>query len=442
MKNILESLLGEQDLDIESTIKMKVIDILNYYFDYKQDKLLSNLRRVFLHMIEEAELLKLYQSDPTLKQLRSKIQECVAHYTKYILPRISLTGMSIDEEEEIFKNDQGEDILDINELLGFELLPVLLQQLALNNHKVFERKLLHIMLKMYNQREQFANTAKELLLLFDEVNISNFIRSKRINETLRKNAESSESWLTTSKVDESLLEETKEILLFFYNSLFAFNANDEEKHYDPLRIENCPVNKVRQDMYRHIKVYEPIISLIRDNIHIVESSDNKEVNELFRLCFSVLSAFAKNNPANQVLLANTLVVFLYNMHNNLGHVKLLVEIYRDNLYLCTERIEEVLHDIIRLIKTTGRKAEYLEFFKVIQKVNGEVIYNNQKRVLDIFLDPKNKKELLYLGEVANEFHPRNTFSFQKAIYSKTSKVGDEPYYYHAELIEVALSGFL
>jgi len=172
---------------------MKILDILEYFFDYKQDKLFSNIRRVFFKMLEEAELSKLYkESEQNPEKVKARMNEILSHYMKYILPRIMLTGTIIDKEEQIFKDDEREDILDINEKLGFELLPVLLQQLALSNNKAFEQKVLHLMLKMYNQREEFANSAKSLLLLFDQRDIEIFTQAKKRFGDLQRYAEESE----------------------------------------------------------------------------------------------------------------------------------------------------------------------------------------------------------------------------------------------------------
>jgi len=162
-------------------------------------------------------------------------------------------------------------------------------------------------------------------------------------------------------------------------------------------------------MYRHLDIYSPVISLIKDNIQILELSQDNKVKDLFRLCFAFLTAFARENHENQLVLSNSIVVFQYNMHANLGHIKLLVEIFKNNLTLCTNqaKLKEVIDNLVRIIMNTGRKAEYLDFFKAIQRVNGRVFFNNQKLVLDTFLDPATRKTLLYLAteeevqEIAN-----------------------------------------
>lgn len=169
------------------------MDILEYFFDYKQDKLFSNIRRVFATMVKEAELVETYQdSSRGLNVVKAKLQEVLPHYMKYILPRILYTGTSIDENDHIFKQDIGDDILDINEILGFDILPILFQQLCLNSNSLFEKKILHLMTRMYNQRREFADSVKDLLLLFELSNVRNYKKAKKIFITLQKYAEESE----------------------------------------------------------------------------------------------------------------------------------------------------------------------------------------------------------------------------------------------------------
>lgn len=167
--------------------------------------------------------------------------------------------------------------------------------------------------------------------------------------------------------------------------------------FDPFQVDKGRVNKTRQEMYRHLQLHLPVISLIKDNIYMTQITQEKKVQELFRVCFAVLTAFVKENEENQLVLSHFLVVFLYSIDSNLGHVKLLLEIFRDNLELCTTKVGDIATVLVNVIMTTGRKAEYLEFFKVIQKVKGKVLFDNQKLVLDSFLNPDSKQSLLYLA---------------------------------------------
>lgn len=172
---------------------MKILEILEYFFDYKQDKLFANVRRVFLRMVQEAELVKLYKEDVLNSDTRKeRISSALSHYMKYILPRIMLSGTEIDREEPGFGEEITDDILDINEILQYEILPVLVQQLSLNNNKGFEKKVLQVMLKIYNQRQEFVNSAKSLMLLFEKSDITNFLEAKKFAKELGRYSEESE----------------------------------------------------------------------------------------------------------------------------------------------------------------------------------------------------------------------------------------------------------
>ena len=97
-------------------------------------------------------------------------------------------------------------------------------------------------------------------------------------------------------------------------------------------------------------------------------------------------------------LSEHLVVFLTNIHEEIGQVELISEIFRNNKKLCLERHGEVCDDILRLIKTNGRQAKFLELFRIIQVVNDEVLVANQKVVLNLLFYPKFKHSVLYLKE--------------------------------------------
>ena len=152
-------------------------------------------------MNKEAKLIAKYKDNPRdLEAVHKKINEILPYYAKYLLPRILLTGTPIDEQDTVFKSDSGEDILDINEILGYELLPVLIQQLCLNSNPVFEKKILHLMMRMYNQRQEFSDSVQHLLLLFEERNIRNYNRSKNLVQRLQKYTEESEVRFLVSRL--------------------------------------------------------------------------------------------------------------------------------------------------------------------------------------------------------------------------------------------------
>ena len=175
---------------------------------------------------------------------------------------------------------------------------------------------------------------------------------------------------------------------------------NESNLFDRNRLKKDEIDEVKQNVFRHLKVYLPIVNLIRDNMHVVEKfqSNNARVLELFEAAISFLTGFVKNNPINQELISRYLKIFLYNISIRLGQIQLICEIFRDNLTLCTTKNSEVIKYLVRLITSKGRNIEYLEFFFIIQQVKNELIYVNQKLILDTFLDPINKTTLMYMKD--------------------------------------------
>ena len=157
---------------------MKVLDVLEYLFDYKQDKLLSKVREEFAPEKEINFALK--GKDSIFGKLLPKVIE----------PGIEIEKKDDENLDKIY--DIGKDILNLKEILGHSILPILLQQLSLNNSKAYEEKLLHLMLKMYNQREQFEQSLKNYLLLFNKLDVMIFNQAKKDSKILLTQMESSE----------------------------------------------------------------------------------------------------------------------------------------------------------------------------------------------------------------------------------------------------------
>lgn len=101
-------------------------------------------------------------------------------------------------------------------------------------------------------------------------------------------------------------------------------------------------------------------------------------------------------------------VLLVNIKSDLGQVELFCEIFRNNKKICLEKNGEILVQMIDLIKTNGRQARYLEFLEIIQCVGEEeYLLVNQKTVLTLIFDAKNKQNMLYMKEAGN-----NKYAFE------------------------------
>lgn len=126
-------------------------------------------------------------------------------------------------------------------------------------------------------------------------------------------------------------------------------------------------------------------------------------------------------------------------------MELFCELFRNNKKICLDRINEVVDDFARLICKNGRQARFLDFFMIVHKVKNEYISSNQKTVLNIFIDPRFKKDIFYMKEKQHQLLNKksityNAFDFEprKCVQAKPN-FKDEPYGYHAKLIEILAS---
>ena len=81
---------------------------------------------------------------------------------------------------------------------------------------------------------------------------------------------------------------------------------------------------------------------------------------------------------------------------DIGQIELFNEIFRNNKTLCLEQAQAHFQFFVSLILNYGRQVKYLEFFLTVIKVGNEYLPNNQKTILNLLMDPKNRMHLFYL----------------------------------------------
>jgi hypothetical protein len=144
---------------------------------------------------------------------------------------------------------------------------------------------------------------------------------------------------------------------------------------------------------------------------------------------------------NQKLLEDKLISLNGSMTaKDLGQVEFFCELFRNNKQICLNQFDEISDDFVRLIKLRGRRAKYLDFFIVVQRVGDEFLHENQKKVLNLLIDNSNqfllynkKKELVKKkGGGGQAFQGQLEYNFDFSVELDE----DEPYEYHAKLVEL------
>ena len=169
---------------------MEIIDVFNFFIDFKHDVLLTNLNIYFKNMILEKKIL---EKNPD--KIREIIQKNINENINEILPDKMKSGLSIDIEE--FKNYKKKkssylEIADLNKMIGFEIFPSLITQFCLCENTDIEEKILKILSRLYNQKLEFAQNASKLQILIDDMNIKIFKASKIIFREMSKHIDQSE----------------------------------------------------------------------------------------------------------------------------------------------------------------------------------------------------------------------------------------------------------
>lgn len=163
----------------------------------------------------------------------------------------------------------------------------------------------------------------------------------------------------------------KDINGIFYkkNNNFNDEKNGTEEKKE-LKFEE--ISKTRQNIFRFVKGYIPLISLIKDGQNQMAKimKDNKipiEKRKLFyeimKYTYLCLKHFCMKNSENQKLLFPFIDYLLDEIVFDYGQTSLVSKIFENNKYLC-ENVLNTFDSLKKIIEKNGRQSRFLEFFKV------------------------------------------------------------------------------
>ena len=434
---------SEKTHDIQ--VKLKVLELLNYFNDIRQNSLLSIFMDWFTGFAKK-NLSEKKNKNFNEEELQKICVNFIESEFKEKCPEIFLTGIEeIDEknQENLFsdllnigknmgrkianlgpKNEKNLDVIqDLNAFFTvpestkkISILPSLLLLFYRNKHPDIEKKVLRLITRLYNQREGLLHNILSLEMIFEQKEASLYnIMVEKIKD-LRILVEKSELWMsrlalnpeepkeTDVKTLEMIIDLLRNLSLFLFEGVeivddhLIFNKEKigliKEKRQD-LKSLQFIILKERQNIMQFSHGHLPIISLIRDCLyqfpHLIlntQSKINVLLIEMFSMAFITLRNFCLENHKNQLILYEFLDVFQEFMQFDLKQIPLICAIFSENKALLTKIDSNSLKPFLHLIENEGRQSLFLDFFLTIQTFRHETLLENQTILLNSLLPMK------------------------------------------------------
>lgn len=429
LKNYIDSALHrsgseEQTGNYELETKLEVCQLLHYAGNCRLDFLLRNVVEWVVR-----------QEHSTVTE-----EEGVA-----LLPPIMAVKHGNSEESWTFQCVLAPAFANLDDLLEAEgsLLGKLVTTFVFSQNYKLQTSLISLIIRLFSQRRELLAGLRDLHVLSEDRDITIYQWTRSNIVTLSHLAEQSEIWLKFWTQSDPKIRERDEIKLQKVTSIL--------EHFDKMLTLQADVTQQniadRQAMLYHLEVHTLLVSLIRDGMHALGELYETEAEttvlaarekmvQLFGLCHSVLRRIVQGNSRIQGHFHDYLHIFMSHLNIDAQQVPLICDIYRDNAELCEGVKLSTLQHFIRLIVHHGRQPRFLDLFEVIQVVNSRPLPDNQRKVLNLFLDSdEQRRYLLFLKpEEDHEFCFEPLAPHEQAL----SPYLDVPFAYHIKLFQVLM----
>jgi len=444
----------------EIIIKEEICNLLNFMIDLRQDFLVSNVLGWYDHLLyktsdKASEITErmietgVFGVLPTISKtgIKALDDKFISNYKVDIVDSGSsnaMTGGTQVKEQFLFrKYTEENEIPDLDSLFaqGKEgnnkskgILPSLLMTFYMCTNTDLQNKILTVIMRMFSQKQELVRNLDSLEVIFQKKDIGAYYKLEAWFTHLRLQTETSEIWLqnfvnSNGRNSDGVTKVYE--LLSRINKIFNNESAQTTKHFQS-----------RQYMVQNLAGFTPIVELIRDGVfHLKKAANNpsfpeealEKLKDMFRLAHVNLICFVKNNETNQRYLAHQLPLFLSNLGLDIHQVPLICEIIKNHRFVCEIYADQIINGISEAIITHGRKEAFLDPLLLLQRQKKIFSLENQMKILDSFLSPKNLDEertgkLLYGATVegTKDFQ----FQFDRDL------PFDQPFIYHAKLFDV------
>ena len=316
LRNLEENAhFSDETCDIRA--KLKILDLLEYFCDIRQDSLISSFVDWFTLLARKL-LAEKRRNCVSEEELQKIVMNHIENDYKTRLPQIFLTGIEeIDEKNcgngisDIFnlkkiiigKAAQAfEVVADLNQFFTPEdskevsILPSLLLLFYRNKSPEVEKKVLRIVAKLYNQREELLHNLLTLEMVFEGKEAAFYAFLQEKIGFLRILVEKSEVWISRFAANPNDPKEndrkTVEIIINLLRNLNLFLFRDSEIDAENMTFTRKSLGKIKRNFGRKIEKNV-------ENEKNAENEENEDFERRFENCGKTEEMFLKSEEEDE-----------------------------------------------------------------------------------------------------------------------------------------------
>jgi hypothetical protein len=430
-------------------IKSVIMSILEVVLAYIADSYTNRVTEVFENTVKGSNLIERIVSREFIEDispLHDIFMGAIEGNLDRMMPPIASTGLSLDFNDSNLK-DQSHVLtnsFDLNTLVGQSLFPSLLLLFSFNQEsEILSSKSIELLIKVFSQRVQILRNLKNVTVINGKDDTKQIQKIKKDLHSLTDLCDNSEVWIRSPDNEIRMSNLIKVVnRIDWFCRLLSVPPSENMGAPNITEIDSFAIDTYIQEMFRNLKAYLCITDFIRDTLGLLaedyEAATDPQIIFYFQILFLFLRKFCYKNKKNQSLLAKEITVFIQECPVDVGQASLIIEIYKDNETMCKTMQSLVTDDFIKWILKSGRRERFIDFFLNLMKCNDTFLLDNQRKVLQLFLDHPRKAELLYVTQEASQTsgESETRMLLQAKQDTENRFYYDEPYRYHAKILRL------
>lgn len=316
-----------------------------------------------------------------------------------------------------------------------------------SSEEVLEMEISKLICRVFDQNSSFIEYLSQLELILTPKQEKEFFQLKDKNKWLDYEGSKLRENLENNIINFADLKSMGSEINSMAILLVENNENNEINLSINNEIELIIISTKNQNIHRFLGCHESILhitkTLTRYFVGFSEffDKDDELVQKLIfviKKCLTYLTLFCRQNKKNIAALKKCITQILTTCRTDLYQMDLYMALNEHSI-----KAEFIIGDFVKLIRTFGRKSQFLRILELLTKDKNNDYANNQKSFIDLITNLNSLDNLretqfiLYMKATNKEL----VFDFEQAEQFKNnsrSEFIDEPYLYHYRLFKILL----